>query len=69
MYIALQCIEKIKVSILLNKERNYRREKCCIEINLKSVDATLGLHKSSFPWAELMSLLFDCKNVGGTKAF
>ena len=83
MYIALQYIEKTKASILLNKEPNYRSEKYCIEINLNSVDATLVLHKNLFsklkiwagilikifPWVELMSLLFDCKNFGGTKAF
>ena len=44
-----ECTELIKnASIFLNKERNYRSEKCCIEINLKSVDATLVLHKSLF---------------------
>ena len=44
MYIVLQYVEKIKALILLN----YRSEKCCIEINLKSVDTALVLHKNLF---------------------
>ena len=48
MYIVLQYIENIKASIFLNKEPNYRSEKCCIEINLKSLDTTLVLHKNLF---------------------
>ena len=83
MYIVLQYIENIKASIFLNKEPNYRSEKCCIEINLKSVDTMLVLHKSLFsklkiltdilikifPRVELMRFSFDCKNYHGTKAF
>ena len=49
MYIVLQYIEKIKASIFLNKEPNYRSEKYCIEINLlKSVDTALVLRKNLF---------------------
>ena len=48
MYIVFQYVEKIKASILLNKEPNYRSEKCCIEVNFKSVDTTLVLHKNLF---------------------
>ena len=55
IYIVLQYIEKTKASIFLNKEPNYRSEKCCIEINLKSVDTTLVLHKNLFSKLKILT--------------